>query len=212
MGQSSQPVAIVDLTVDDLNDFELGIDSKQEKMVERLGTNDWSSKGPTEAARGKGGRFVYKNPHPQWQASKVWEFTQVQGLVNLLTTVYGLETGKVGPTDTVKRAEHCAVKLGFLPHCKYPATKARIDAHLKVWLDDHLRASFIPYMAMLEAILGPSVNGDTKVRKHYKYAKSAIKKGRFGAGAATLLQTIINKAVMTRDEMQAAKEATQIQE
>jgi hypothetical protein len=213
LGQPSQPVAIVDLTVDDLEEMEAGLDSKQELMITRLAANDWASKAPKEEARGKAGRIVYKNPHPQWQASKVWEFTQVQGLVNLLTTLYGLDTGKVATNDALKRAEHCAIKLGFFPPCNYPVTKARIDAHLKVWLPDHLRTSFVPYMAILEGILGPSVNSDAKVRKHYKFAKSAILKGRFGAGAVTLLIGIIQKAIQTSVEMQqAAKDATQLQQ
>ncbi len=170
----------------------MGIDTTQKDMISRLAEDGWASKAPKEA-RGKNKQVVYKNPHPQWQASKVWEFTQVQGLVNLLTTLYGLDTGKVATNDALKRAEHCVIKLGFFAPCNYPVTKVRIDAHLKVWLPDHLRASFVPYMAILEGILGPSVNGDTKVRKHFKLAKSAIEKGRFGTGAATLLRGIIKK-------------------
>ena len=133
--------------------------------------------------------------------------------MNLLTTLYGLDTGKVATNDALKRAAHCAIKLGFLPPCNYTVTKARFDAHLKMWLPDHLRASFVPYMAILEGILGPSVNSDAKVRKHYKFAKSAIQKGRFGAGAVTLLSGIIQKAIQTSVEMQqAAKDATELQQ
>jgi hypothetical protein len=140
--------------VEDLEDFEKEVDTKHEKMVAELANLSLISLVPKAANRGPGGQLKYTKPNNDWAVMKVWQFTQLQGLVNVLTTSHGIEPGadqsaRAHDNRTIKAAKTCGF---FVPSsCK---TKAAIDAHITTWLPKLHRLSFIVYMAMLQLILG----------------------------------------------------------
>ena len=87
-----------------------------------------------------------------------------------------------------------------------PAKKANIQAHVQQWLPEHLRSSFITYIAILEGLLSPAANEEDTVRNNYKWAKSALVNGNsFSPYAAATLQEVIKKVVAIELEAIAAK-------
>ena len=158
---------------------------------------DLHTQGPKKGV-GKRGQLEFSTPGDEWKRTKTWEFTQIQGLVNLLTTSYEVVPLEI-PSAKIRdeRAIACAVTCGFFEpsDCK---GKSDINAHLKVWLGDIYSGSFVPYMATMQSILGRSTHPhkDTKkLRVFYKRAKSAIQNGRFSATASTSLNRIIQALV-----------------
>ena len=141
---------------------------------------------------------MFSKPTKEWKETKVWEFTLIQSLVNLLTTTYGITPIKIeNATVRVSRAIKCAVTCGFF-NPGACTTKAHIDAHLREWLPELHRSSFIVYMATLQSILGCSTHPakDHKdLRKFYKLSKSALQNGHFSEAAATSLGRIANTLV-----------------
>ena len=51
-------------------------------------------------------------------------------------------------------------------------------------------------MAALEGLLSPACNSDKKAREAFKFAKSAIKNGRFDATAGPALERVIHAVVV----------------
>jgi len=200
------PVDIIDLTVDDLHDFELTVGAKKTKMVATLAGGEMAEKGPQIHRRGKGGCIKFDKADKDWASTKTWEFIQIQGLVNLLTTLYGVLPAPGSKDDKDKRALNCAVKLGFFQE-DVCTSRAHAVAHCGGWLPPLLQSAFIPYMGTLEGIIGPFCNCDRDVRKKYKLAKSAIENGNFPEAETTALCRIIKAVVKTDADKLKAKKA-----
>jgi len=206
--QEKQPgfVEIIDLTVDDLKPLQYEMDQKAGKMVATLASESLADGAPKQLKKGEGGRIKHSAPKPDWKVSKIWEFTQIQVLVNLLTTLYGMKPPKTSEKDRMIRATRCANKLGFFVTGTVPAKKANIQAHVQQWLPEHLHSSFITYIAILEGLLSPAANEEDTVRKNYKLAKSALVNGNsFSPYATATLQEGIKKVVALELEAIAAK-------
>ena len=186
------------MTVDDLQDFERAVETRLCKMAAALQTASLQESCPKEQNKERGGTLRFSKPSEEWKETKVWEFTLIQSLVNLLTTTYGITPIKIeNATVRVSRAIKCAVTCGFF-NPGACTTKAHIDAHLREWLPELHRSSFIVYMATLQSILGCSTHPakDHKdLRKFYKLSKSALQNGHFSEAAATSLGRIENKLV-----------------
>ena len=128
--QPPKPVEIIDLTADDLRDYERKLDMEQGKMAISLGGKELPKMAPKAKSKTSGGWILFENPHHAWAKAKTWEFTYIQALVNLLTTTYDIEPLQCSLTDKLRRADNCAVKLGFLEKtCN--ASKAHMDAQTK---------------------------------------------------------------------------------
>ncbi len=207
--QEKEPdfVEIIDLTVDDLKPFQYEMDQKAGKMVATLSSESLAVGAPKPLKKGEGGRIKYSAPKPDWKASKTWEFTQIQVLVNVLTTLYGMKLPpRTSEKDRMIRVTRCANKLGFFVTGTVPAKKANIQAHVEQWSPVCLRSSFIAYLDILEALLSPAVNVEDTVRKRYKLAKSALVNGNsFSPYAAATLQEVIKSVVAIELEAFAAK-------
>jgi len=133
---------------------------------------------------------------------------QIQGLVNLLTGLYGLKLSNTSEKDRNIRVAHCGEKLGFFEKGTVPAVKDNIKAHVEKWLPGHLRSSFITYISMLEGLLSPAVNQEEVVRKNYKITKCALVNGNFFSPyAGATLEQVIRKVVCLEVERIAAKKA-----
>ena len=199
-----EPVEIVDLTVEDLKDYEDKLDHEQGVIAIALGDGTIHQKAPKSKGKAAGGRIQFGKPDPTWKTAKTWEFIHIQALVNLLITTYEIEVVPVGQADKLRRADNCAVKLGFFTRSCH-SNKAHMDAHTKTWLPKHLQNTFIDYMSMLEAILSPTVIDEALVRKNYKLAKSAIV-GHFPpAASATLNRGVRDVVQKDVDRMRAEK-------
>ena len=209
--EEAQPaVEIIDLTVEDLKPLQCELDQKAGKLVQALAREGMENEGPKPLKKGEGGRIKYSSPKSDWQASKTWEFTQIQVLVNLLTTLYGLKPPRTSEPDRMKRVVRCGNKLGYFVVGSVPAKKANIQAHLQQWLPEHLRSTFIPYTAMLEGLLSPAVNQEEVVRKNYRLAKCALVNSNwFSPYASASLQQVIDKIVALEVEKIAATKANQ---
>ena len=210
MEKASEPsqkkqTRIIDLTVDDLKDYEINLDTTEGKFLVKLGSNELRKEAPKIISRGAGGRIKFDNPTPEWQSSKTWEFIQIQSLVNVLTTVYGLVPLGGRESVLVSRAENCAGKLGYISERRH--TKDHMKEHIKKWLPKFLHNAFIPYMAMLEGLLSPAALGYEITRKNYKLAKSALKHNRFPPVASARLQVIINTVVDSEEQWINEKKA-----
>ena len=200
---------IIDLTVDDLKDFEQTVALKQNKMVTALVSGSaLTNKGPKIQRRHQGGRIKFDKADKEWATTKAWEFMLIQALVNLLTSnLCGAKPLDGSASDNLKRSINCAEKLGFFEKgvC---TTKAHVTAHVDKWLPRLLQSAFLPCMAALEVLISPAVSCRPVVKTHYKLAKSAIQAGRFPEAETMALQRIIKAVVQIEEDlMKAAKAA-----
>ena len=171
-------------------------------MAETRNKSDFNQWGPKTAPKGKGGQIKFLKPEEEWKETKVWEFTQIQALVNLLTTRYRdvkpirIESAKVRVDWAIKSAVSCGF---FKPgEC---TTKAHVDAHIATWLPYLLQCNFIQYMATLQALLGRASHPHkdaSMLKTNYKSAKSALNKKRFSTAATDILYRIINTLVQQK--------------
>lgn len=70
-GSKSDPIDIIDLTVEDLKDFEKDIDTQQSKMVAALTTTAGiDTKCPKEQPQQNGGQIKFSKPEQDWKVTK----------------------------------------------------------------------------------------------------------------------------------------------
>jgi len=195
-------VAIVDLTVDDLKDEEIKIDTTLGRMVSRLSDPKVMKKmSPVQDSGSSKTRIKFSKPSDEWKDTKTWKFIQIQLLVNLLTSVYKL---KVNGMTSIKAATKEKHAIAAAEACDFfqegqVKTKADMDAHVSRWLSPLLAPSFCPHMAALCCLLAPPcvppAPKDAKLRYNYKCAKSALENHRFAPPAEARLRRIVTEFV-----------------
>ncbi len=84
-----------------------------------------------------------------------WCFTTIQSFVNILLNEYGIMVPECTKDDCfLRRAERCAVKLGFL-ECNICESYKDVNASVQTWIPQLMKDNFITYMTTLESLLSP---------------------------------------------------------
>ena len=130
--------------------------------------------------------------------AKTFEYLQIQSLVNLITTSYGLTIKTVPASTRDKYAIECGEVCGFFRPDEV-TSKDHMNAHLQQWLPKLLQPTFGAYMAALFILFArtyyPPAPKDGVLRANYKWAKSALENKRFSKFGETILRKIVNMLV-----------------
>ena len=127
-------------------------------------------------------------------------------MVNLLTVDYGVSV-KRSPACSAKEKEKfvfaCARACGFFPNLgKQVHAKAHVDAHIKSWLPELLRPTFIPCMATPHIMLGrPNHPHECTVLKaNYALAKSVLENNRLTPHGSARMKQIVEMLVQLKSK------------
>jgi len=121
-------VATIDLTVDNLKGEEEKIDNlaNDETLINKAPMQD-------KKKRPKGGRLVFTKPPDDWASAKTWEFVQIQSLINLFTTTYGVKVKTMQAPKRNEFAIKCCELHAFFRKGEVK-NKAHMDDNIGQWL------------------------------------------------------------------------------